>query len=73
MFRASHPMVLSAEPGFGPVVSTPEAGGPMAKSDRKCPNEKCPMTGKWTSLAVCRHCYRATVYSIYQPRAHLAA
>jgi hypothetical protein len=31
------------------------------------------MTGKWTSLAVCRHCYRATVYSIYQPRTHLAA
>jgi hypothetical protein len=40
----------------------------MAKSDRKCPQETCPMAGRWTNLSVCRVCHRATVCSIYQPK-----
>jgi hypothetical protein len=44
-----------------------EAGGYMARSDRKCPNENCAMHGKATNLAVCHCCYRATVRSIYEP------
>jgi hypothetical protein len=40
----------------------------MAKSDLKCPNINCAMSGKWTNLMVCRRCHRATVHAIYQPQ-----
>jgi hypothetical protein len=40
----------------------------MAKSELKCPNGHCAMTGKWTNLSVCRKCRRATVHAIYQPK-----
>ncbi len=53
--------------GYAPGPSQ-KAGGYMARSDHKCPNENCAMHGKTTNLTVCHCCYRATVRSIYQPR-----
>lgn len=55
--------------GGAPLLTMGLVGGGMARSDRRCPHERCQMHGETTMLSVCRCCHRATVRSIYRPQA----